>query len=119
MCHFFPQTLQTSKDVLSLDGIRIDESGEESDESNEVTLESSTDDDFEEKLKSFEEYEESFSENSDRDFKSYVCSCEEKSYENKFQKSTSKKSLFSQPLVWGYWVNLTWLHFWSICPVDF
>ena len=64
--------IQTNKDVLSLNGIRIDESGEESDMSNEITLESSTDDDFEEKLKSFEEYEESFSENSDRNFKSYV-----------------------------------------------
>ena len=64
--------IQTNKDVLSLNGIRIDESGEESDESNEITLESSTDDDFEEKLKSFEEYEEFFSENSDRNFKSYV-----------------------------------------------
>ena len=64
--------IQTNKDVLSLNGIRIDESGEESDMSNEITLESFTDDDFEEKLKSFEEYEESFSENSDRNFKSYV-----------------------------------------------
>ena len=67
-----PNETNANKNVLSLNGIRIDESGEESDVSNEITLESSTDDDFEEKLKSFEEYEESFSENSDRNFKSYV-----------------------------------------------